>query len=250
MIKKIISNGSNFSKSYYMFDFKGIEHIFFDLDHTLWDFDRNSALTFAHIFQRNKIQIPIADFLVVYQPINLQYWKYYREGQVTKEQLRYGRLKKSFDQLAVHIDKYLIDKLSEEYIDNLTNTNYLFEGVIEVLECYSKRFELHIITNGFKEVQHQKMLKSGIAPYFNSVTTSECAGVKKPNSRIFYHALNTANASVANSIMIGDNYEADILGAQNIGMKAILLDHRQTIDSNLEGLVSIHKILDLKYILD
>ncbi len=210
-----------------MHKLEGIKHVFFDLDHTLWDFDRNSELTFQEIFEKNKISVPVFDFLEVYKPINQEYWKYYREARVTKEQLRYGRLKKSFDQLDVAIDDFLINRLSTDYIDYLPRYNYLFEGTLQLLEDLKDAYQLHIITNGFEEVQHLKLKNSKIDHYFKTVTSSEAVGVKKPDPKIFHHALEVAGASIEESVMVGDTYEADILGAQNIGMQTIFFNYHK-----------------------
>ena len=166
-----------------------IKHIFFDLDHTLWDFDKNSALTFQQIFEEQNIQIEISDFLLIYMPINLKYWRLYREDKVSKTNLRYGRLKDTFDAMNYQISDNLIIKMSEDYIKYLPNYNHLFEDTIEVLEYLSKKYQLHIITNGFEEVQNLKMQKSGILKYFKEIITSESVGVKKPNAKVFEFAI-------------------------------------------------------------
>ena len=205
--------------------FHNVQHIFFDLDHTLWDFDKNSGLAFASIFQKNKIEIELEDFLHAYTPINIDYWKRYRENLVSKSDLRYGRLKDTFDILKINVTDDTIDRLSIDYIDHLPNHNHLLEGTIEILEYLHSKYRLHIITNGFKEVQHKKMESSGILKYFDTITTSEDVGVKKPDKKIFEMALKNASAKVNESIMIGDNFEADILGAQAFGMPAILYNY-------------------------
>lgn len=202
-----------------------IEHVFFDLDHTLWDFDKNSALAFEKIFQTHNISVSLNEFLGAYIPVNLRYWELYRNNEVTKEALRYGRLKDSFDQLAMEVEDGLINTLSEDYIRNLPGNNHLLEGSREILDYLKPKYKLHIITNGFQEVQHTKMTNSGILDYFMTVTTSEEAGVKKPHALIFDKALEKSGASAENSVMIGDNYEADILGAKARGFRSIFFDY-------------------------
>lgn len=212
-----------------------IKHVFFDLDHTLWDFDRNSGLAFAKIFEINDIAIDYDAFLKVYSPINFQYWKWYREDRVTKSQLRYGRFKKTFDKLGISVTDDVIDKLSDDYITHLPDNNFLFDGTMELMEYLKPKYKLHIITNGFEEVQAAKMEQSKLAPYFETVTTSEAAGVKKPNAKIFNLAMSRAGAVASESIMIGDTYEADIVGALNIGMEAICFNyHNLTLPKNLK----------------
>lgn len=205
--------------------FSNIKHIFFDLDHTLWDFDKNSGLAFNSIFVKNKIAVTLEDFLEVYTPINTNYWKLYREEKVTKDALRYGRLKETFDALKINVTDEQIETLSIDYIDHLPLHNHLLSGSLEILEYLQEKYTMHIITNGFKEVQHKKLESSGIQKYFATVTTSEDVGVKKPHKAIFETALKSAGAKKEESIMIGDNFEADFMGAMDFGMQAILYNY-------------------------
>jgi len=205
---------------------KDIEHVFFDLDHTLWDFDKNSKLTFEKIFDIHKLNVHTHRFLEVYEPINFEYWKLYREEKVTKSELRYGRLKKAFDAINFFISDTTINDLSEDYITYLTTFNNVFDGTHEILNYLKKDYQLHIITNGFEEAQEKKLEASNLKSYFNTMTNSEMVGVKKPNPRIFNFALNIANARPENSIMIGDSLEADVQGALNVGMSAVYFDYK------------------------
>ncbi len=220
-----------------------IKHIFFDLDHTLWNFDKNSELTFKQIFKEQNIQLNVEDFLEVYMPINLNYWRLYREDKISKSDLRYSRLKDSFDAVNYNITDELINKISEGYISYLPNHNHLFDGDIEVLEYLKEKYELHIITNGFEEVQNLKMQKSGILKYFKEIITSESVGVKKPNPKVFEFALSKANTIAGDSIMIGDSYEADVMGALNVGMLAI---HFTNDNNKNSGVLSTNHLLELK----
>lgn len=206
---------------------KNIKHIFFDLDHTLWDFDRNSALTFEKIFMLNKLEIDTPRFLSIYEPVNLNYWKLYRNSEIDQEQLRYGRLKDTFNALEFTVDDEVIHLLSEDYITYLTTFDHLFEDTIDILDYLLPNYQLHIITNGFSEAQRKKLQVSNIAHYFKTVTNAEMAGVKKPNPMIFKHALQLANAKPEESIMIGDSYEADVLGALEVGYDAIFFNYRK-----------------------
>lgn len=221
-----------------------IKHIFFDLDHTLWDFETNSANTFEFIFNQSKINVALDDFLCNYIPINHKYWKLYREEKITKSKLRYGRLKEAFDSLKYSISDDMIHHLSEIYIDNLSNYNALFEGSIDILNYLAVKYQLHIITNGFEEVQQKKLDKSKIAHFFDKVITSESVGVKKPNAKIFNHALEITNANPETSMMIGDNLEADVLGAQKIGMQTIFFNP-QAVPCN-ESTLSVNNLIEIK----
>ena len=223
---------------------KDIEHIFFDLDHTLWDFDKNSALTFERIFNLNNLSISLSDFISVYEPINLEYWRLYRNEEIDKAGLRYGRLKDAFQALGAIVEDEMIHKLSEDYITFLSSFNHLFDDAVAILDYLKPRYELHIITNGFQEVQYGKLRNSGIEPYFKTVTNSEMVGVKKPNPRIFHHALEQSKAPLEKSVMVGDNLEADIHGALGVGLDAIMFNYR---NENLPPEIKqVKKLTDLK----
>jgi putative hydrolase of the HAD superfamily len=224
--------------------FNNVEHIFFDLDHTLWDFDKNSALTFEIIFKEEKVEIDLADFLKAYMPINENYWKLYRENRISKEALRTGRLEDCFKYLKLSVSPLIIESLSNKYIKFLPNYNHLLEDTIDVLEYLYPKYKLHIITNGFEEVQNLKLTNSNISKYFDSVTTSEEAGVKKPHALIFQKALEKCHAPAENSLMVGDNLEADIMGAKNAGMHSIFFDYYQK-EGNTTNTLSIQKLKDL-----
>jgi len=221
-----------------------IKHVFFDLDHTLWDFETNSNKTFEYIFKRNKINIEIDDFKEIYSPINAKYWKLFREDKVTKVELRYARLKEAFDVLNFKTDDDLIHILSEEYIDYLANYNTLFEGALDVLSYLQEKYKMHIITNGFEEVQHRKLKNSNLLPFFDQIITSEKVGVKKPNPKIFQYALEASNAKSKESFMIGDNFEADIMGAKNVGMHTILCEFNG--ENHSEKVTSVRKLSQIK----
>lgn len=198
-----------------------VTDVFFDLDHTLWDFEKNSALTFKKIFLENGIGIDLDNFLEVYIPQNLAFWKLYREEKINKTNLRYQRLKTVFDIMGIQISDETINLLSEEYIAHLSSFDHLFPGTTEILNYLQGRYSLHIITNGFQEIQEKKMRNSDIHGYFDKIINSEMAGVKKPNPIIFELALKTAEVIPEKSLMIGDSLEADIMGAQAVGFHVL-----------------------------
>ncbi len=214
-----------------------ITDVFFDLDHTLWDFEANAEMAYAQCFEEIHIPLDIKKFMDMYRPVNHDYWKMYREGEVSKEELQYGRLATSFDKLNHPVSDAQIESLIVLFLKYLPTYSRLFDGADEVLENFSKKYKLHIITNGFDEVQVPKLHNAGIEKYFHSVLTAEQAGVKKPDPQIFELALQRAGTKAENSLMVGDNYEADVQGAQQIGMKAVFFDpydlfpgiHRPTI---------------------
>ena len=222
-----------------------VTHIFFDLDHTLWDFEKNSALTFQKILPEADVDLVHEQFINTYIPINAKYWKLYREEKVSKAALRYARLKETFHALKYEISDKKINSLAKEYILQLPNFNHLFDGTLELLDYLKEKYTLHIITNGFEEVQTLKMKKSKIFHYFTEVITSESVGVKKPNPKVFLHAMKKAGSSPKESLMIGDNIEADIQGALATGMKAIHCNFENTgiIPNNI---TSIRHLLQIK----
>jgi len=152
---------------------KNIKHIFFDLDHTLWDFDKNSEFTFEKIFTINNIDLDMHIFLAYYIPINTNYWKLYRDNEISKDKLKYGRLRDTFNALDLDVSTQTIYKLSDDYVKYLSSYNFLIDGAIPILDYLNSKYELHIITNGFQEVQNAKLINSKIDSYFNSITNSE-----------------------------------------------------------------------------
>ncbi len=214
-----------------------VTDVFFDLDHTLWDFERNSALTFEKILGEHGLALSLPDFLKIYIPLNHSFWKMYREERITQEELRYQRLKQTFDGLKMQVADTAIHSLSEAYIANLSNFGHVIPHALEILEYLKPNYRIHIITNGFHEIQGKKLKNSGIDAYFEHVVDSEMAGVKKPNPKIFHLALDKAGATPQRSLMIGDNLEADILGARAIGMNTI------HFNSNGEGHHTICQII-------
>lgn len=226
-----------------MFKHLSITDIFFDLDHTLWDFEKNSALAFYKVFETHRLHIDLPLFLQIYEPINLQYWKLYRDEQVTKQELRRGRLNDAFAKLGMAFPIEIIDSLAEAYINFLPLNNHLFPGTVELLDYLKPKYKLHIITNGFEEVQTLKLRNSNIENYFQTITNSERVGVKKPNPLIFHFALNQANSTPEKSVMIGDNIEADILGAKAVGMHTLLFSQNHQNGTNL---LVANQLLDIK----
>ena len=224
---------------------QNIQHVFFDLDHTLWDFEKNSDLTFQKIFKMNDLSVDLHSFLEVYRPLNFKFWKLYREEKVTKSELRYGRLKNTFDAIDFPISDTLIYLIADQYIEHLADFNHLFDGAIEILDYLNQKYTLHIITNGFEEIQTKKMINSKIYHYFEKVITSESVGVKKPNPKVFKHALEIANANIDQAIMIGDSIEADINGALGVGMKAIHCNFDTSLVPN-SLFMSVSSLLEIK----
>ena len=225
-----------------------IKHIFFDLDHTLWDFEKNSALAFEKIFQELNFDINSQQFMDIYNPINVAYWKLYEKNEIDQETLRVNRVKDTFEALNYAITLDEINIISNLFIEYLTSNNHLIEGTIETLDYLKDKYVLHIITNGFSFVQDVKLQKSNLDKYFVTITNSEAAGHKKPHENIFKHALTSANASKTESIMSGDSFEADVLGAQNFGIKAVYFNPKAEMISQNQ-IIQIQSLTQLKNLL-
>jgi YjjG family noncanonical pyrimidine nucleotidase len=223
---------------------KIVTDVFFDLDHTLWDFDKNSESTFDVILKNRHPKIKIDAFMQRYVPINQACWKLYQYDKITHQELKYNRLKYTFDALGYLISDVQIERLALEYIEFLPENNQLFEGAIEILDYLSPKYNLHIITNGFANVQSRKLNNSNLSAYFQTVTNSEMAGVKKPNPLIYEHALDLAKTKKENSIMIGDCLEADVQGALDAGLDAVFFNEKMI--SVPETIKQIYHLSELK----
>lgn len=206
---------------------KQYKHIFFDLDRTLWDFDKSSKEAFTEIFDLYRLKergIDSVELLHdVYTVHNERLWDMYRKGEVAKEVLRGKRFHLALKDLGVD-DTELAEKMGLDYIRLSPLKVNLFPQAINILEYLYPKYKLHIITNGFQEVQDIKIAASDLGKYFETIVTSEEAGVKKPHKGIFEYALQKAGASVDVSLMIGDDPDVDVLGARDSGMDQVLFD--------------------------
>lgn len=204
-----------------------MKHLFFDLDHTLWDFETNSESALKVLFEQLDLAKRIRSFNAFhkeYKKINAELWYLYSKGEVSKEVLRLKR----FNDTLLHFDikdKILANQLADGYVSISPYQKNLFPGALDVLELLkSDGYELHIITNGFKEIQEIKLNNSGIRHYFDVVLCSEEVGKQKPHIEVFQSAISKAGTKSTESIMIGDNLHTDILGAERAGMTGILFD--------------------------
>ena len=212
------------------------KHIFFDLDRTLWDFDAAAEVAFERIYEKYDLKslgIPSAhEFHEVYHPLNEELWVLYRADKITKDELNRTRFMKPLEHYGIH-DIELADHLSEDYVYWSPRIVRLVPGTMELLDYLRPKYHLHLITNGFQEVQHTKLNGSGLEPYFETLTVSEEVGVKKPNPEIFHYALRKAGAIAEESIMIGDEMAVDIDGARAAGMDTVMFNpKREIIEGN------------------
>lgn len=200
------------------------KHIFFDLDHTLWDFDKNAEETLQELYKTyelDELGVSCADtFIATYTKNNHELWTSYHEGKISKDQLRQTRFKKTFLDLGVPPE--IIPALFEDdYVRICPTKTNLFPHVHETLSYLEERYSLHLISNGFLESTQMKVDLCGLERYFKTVVISENVGFNKPDRAIFDFALKGAGAQKEESLMVGDSLEADIRGALSYGMSAI-----------------------------
>jgi putative hydrolase of the HAD superfamily len=200
------------------------KHIFFDLDHTIWDFDKNAEETLYElydVYRLAELGLPAAAiFIETYTRNNHKLWAEYHTGKITKEELRETRFKRTFLELGLR-PNLLPLSFEDDYVKLCPTKTNLFPHAHETLQYLRERYILHLISNGFKESSEMKIERTGIGQYFTHIIISENIGVNKPDKAIFQHALDLAGAEKEESLMIGDSLEADIYGALNFGMDAI-----------------------------
>lgn len=228
---------------------KDIKHIFFDLDNTLWDFEKNSREALLHLFLEydieTKCSVDFLDFIHTYETINHDLWHLYSLQLTTKEELRYQRFYKAFTKFGYeNLD--LAHRWADEYLKISPYKTHLIEGTIETLDYLRNDYSIHLITNGFKEVQDIKLNHCNLKPYFNQIIISEEHGFNKPDIKIFQLAEKLTNSNHQECVMIGDNYDTDILGALNANWKAIHLIPDSDANENVNGI----KISHLKQLKD
>lgn len=227
------------------------KHVFFDLDRTLWDMDRNASETLAEMYDKYGLKergVPSVEIFVEhYNTYNDLLWDRYRRKIIDKATLRALRFKQTLAHFGVH-DAKLALNVENEFIQEAPRKTNLIPGAMELLNQIKDEYKLHIITNGFPEVQSYKMEHSGLTPFFDVVITSEECGHPKPDKKIFAHALKLAKASREESIMIGDDLAVDIVGAREAGWAQIFYNpigggHNEEIHHEVKDLMEIPALL-------
>lgn len=227
------------------------KHLFFDLDHTLWDFDANAKETLTELyalFEMDKIiSLPFDNFYRKYLYHNEILWDRYHKGLITSEELKWKRMWRTLLDFKIG-NEQLAKDLSAKFLEILPTKKILFPYTIEILDYLAeKKYVLHLITNGFEKTQWSKLSNSGLENYFTHVITSETSNSLKPKKEIFEYAMNKANASLHESIMIGDNIEADIQGAMNAGMDSVFVNHINAT-TTVNPTYTVHELKELEAI--
>jgi putative hydrolase of the HAD superfamily len=204
-------------------------HLFFDLDHTLWDFEANARATLLELYQTLQLkERGVHDFDLFYRNYlvhNDKLWERYRNGYIKQEELRVKRMWLTLLDFKIADDK-LAEVMNVRFLELLPTRTLLFPYTIEILQYLTRRdYSLHLITNGFEKTQHSKLNYSGLAMYFKQVVTSEGSNSLKPQKEIFEYAFQKTGAKPEESIMIGDTIDVDILGAVNAGIDQVHVNH-------------------------
>jgi putative hydrolase of the HAD superfamily len=227
-------------------------HLFFDLDHTLWDFDANARVTLEQLHAELKLQERgVYDFDLFYKNYlahNENLWNRYRLGQIKQDELRLKRMWLALLDFKI-ADEALAREMSKLFLQLLPTRTLMFPHTIEILEHLAQKdYRMHIITNGFEEVQHSKLRSCNIEQYFEHVITSEGSNSLKPKPEIFMYAMEKAGALVEESLMIGDSLEIDIAGAASVGMDSVHVNHL-TREKNSAATYTIFHLEELEQIL-
>jgi putative hydrolase of the HAD superfamily len=229
------------------------KHLFFDLDHTLWDFDANAKATLSQLhLDLNLVDKGIHDFDLFYKNYllhNERLWARYRSGYIRQEELRLKRMWLTLLDFRI-ADQELARQLSELFLQLLPTRTLLFPDTVETLTyLQEKGYLLHLITNGFEQTQHSKLNSSGLNKFFMEVVTSESSQSLKPQRAIFDFALNRAGAVVEESLMIGDSLEVDIAGAKAVGMDQVHVNYQDLPQDELKPTYTIRHLKELRLIL-
>ncbi|HLF47580.1 MAG TPA: YjjG family noncanonical pyrimidine nucleotidase [Chitinophagaceae bacterium] len=226
-------------------------HLFFDLDHTLWDFEANARVTMLELYETLLLkERGIFDFNLFYKNYlvhNEKLWELYRHGQIKQDELRVKRMRMALLDFKI-ADEALAREMNIRFLDLLPTRTILFPYTNEIMQYLAdKKYELHLITNGFEEVQHSKLKHSGLDKFFKEVITSEGSNSLKPNKEIFTFAFEKAGARPEESIMLGDNIEVDIIGAINAGIDQVFINHNN-IPISIKPTYSVNSLKELEEI--
>jgi putative hydrolase of the HAD superfamily len=225
-------------------------HLFFDLDHTLWDFDANAKETLGDVYRELQLHeqgvYSFEAFCKHYLHHNAVLWDRYHNGYITAEELKWKRMWRTLLEFKIGSEA-LARHMSERFLEILPTKRNLFPYTHEILKhLKEKGYRLHLITNGFEKTQWSKLNNSNLGHYFEEVITSEGSNSVKPNREIFEYALRVTGAGVTESIMIGDNLDADIRGALNAGLDAIFVNHTYATVSGVQPTYVIHHLRELE----
>ena len=222
-------------------------NLFFDLDDTIWAFSRNAHDTFEEVYCKHMFDRYFDSFehyYTLYKTRNAELWLEYGEGKITKEELNRQRFFYPLQSVGVN-DEDLAERYSKDFFDIIPTKSGLMPHAKEVLEYLAPKYNLYILSNGFRELQSRKMRSAGVGTYFKKVILSEDLGVMKPWPEIFNFALSATQSELRDSLMIGDSWEADITGAHGIGMHQAFYNVTDRTSFPFQPTYHIHSLKEL-----
>ncbi|MEQ9425508.1 MAG: YjjG family noncanonical pyrimidine nucleotidase [Cyclobacteriaceae bacterium] len=230
---------------------KRYTHVFFDLDHTIWDYERNSVATLTDLYDRYKLNEQtdqtLQSFIKTFSIVNDELWHGFHLGTISKDEIRERRFHQVFNQMGMNNVEF-IPEFSNAYIKECPTKGFVIPGAIELLDYLKGKYQLHIITNGFEDIQHIKMSTTGMDKYFDEIIISGLVGYRKPQRQIFNIALERTGGRRKSSIMIGDNLNSDVIGARNAEIDQVYfnpnaLEHQERITYEIRELIELKGIL-------
>ncbi len=227
---------------------RNITHVYFDLDHTLWDHSLNAKETLIELVNYFDIghHVPTEEFIRVFEKVNARLWHKYNQKEIDRNHIRKYRFAQILRTLKIYI-AHKPEELSDYFIYHCCRKPGLMPGTLNALRYLKEKYMLGVITNGFSDTQQVKIDASGLAPFFDSIITSETTPYRKPEAQIFHHALSLSQVAPHQSVMIGDNPITDIRGALDVGMEAIFYNptgHRKSVcEWQIESLDELIRIL-------
>jgi len=225
--------------------------IFFDLDHTLWDYETNSEVTLQELYKGydlpSKGVTSFGDFHSQFKKVNAELWYQYDRGLIDSEVIRRERFKKILEPFFAYEEK-LSEDISRDYLQICPKKGNLMPHALEVLDYLTRHYRLTIITNGFEDIQHQKVSAGKLDTFFEHVVTSQKAGHKKPSREIFDCALHLSGVKSHEAVMVGDNLITDIGGARNALIDAVFynfekITHAEQPDHEIHSLQELRTLL-------
>ena len=232
--------------------FKDIKTVFIDLDDSIWDFSANSKVAMRKVYDKYGLeaQCPYERFMSCYMEHNARLWDLYHHGKITKEFLKSERFRISFEECGITFDDpELPVRFDYDYLETIVTCEKVVEGAHELLQFLKERWDVNVLSNGFKNLQYRKLQSGGLDKYISQLVLSDDIGVTKPDKRFFDYALEVVKGEPSTTLMIGDNYDADILGAHNAGWKTIFLNRKDECRDMPAADATVGTLLEIKNIL-
>ncbi|SFK30255.1 putative hydrolase of the HAD superfamily [Porphyromonadaceae bacterium KH3CP3RA] len=227
------------------------KNLFIDLDDTLWDIHRNGKECLEEIYRDygyEEFYPTFEAYYRVYLPGNYHLWGLYGQGEITKEMLTVERFLAPVRAFGIDDPEYA-KKLSDDFLERTTRKTKLIDGALDLLDYLKPKYRMHILSNGFREVQFKKIKNSGLKPYFDKIILSEDAAINKPHPDIFTYALKNTNSRRDQTVMIGDSWDADIVGAHQSRIAQIWFNPKGIASDGFEPTYTVKRLAEIKDIL-